>query len=120
VRASSFLSAALAAVVILIASPAVGRPPRLEVQAVAATGSMPKGVSLPPDGELACVTSFGQANGKDIFTYDAETLTQEATIDAPGTVVESILSRDGVVRSLRITMPIECLTLYLRTPTLRA
>jgi YVTN family beta-propeller protein len=65
------------------------------VQAVAATGSMPKGVSLSPDGKHAYVTNFGQADQKNIFVYDAETLAHEATIDVPGNVVESVLSPDG-------------------------
>lgn len=71
------------------------QPPRLEVQAVAATGSMPKGVSLSPDGKHAYVTNFGQANGHNIDIFDANTLAHEATIDVPGNVVESVLSADG-------------------------
>jgi YVTN family beta-propeller protein len=76
-------------------STANAQPPRLEVQAVAETGSMPKGVSLSPDGKHAYVTNFGQENIKNIFVYDAETLAKEATIDVPGNVVESVLSPDG-------------------------
>lgn len=83
------------AVLGLLAAPAAAQPPRLEVQAVAATGSMPKGVTLSPDGKRAYVTNFGQANGKNIFVYDAETLAHEATIDVPGNVVESVVSPDG-------------------------
>lgn len=56
---------------------------------------MPKGVSLSPDGKHAYVTNFGQANGKNIYVYDALTLAHEATIDVPGNVVESVLSTDG-------------------------
>ena len=81
----------------VVPSPAYAQPPQLEVQAVATTGSMPKGVSLSPDGKRAYVTNFGQANGKNIHIYDAETLTQEATIDLPGIVVESVLSADGTM-----------------------
>jgi DNA-binding beta-propeller fold protein YncE len=77
------------------ASVALAYPPRLEVQAVAATGSMPKGVSLSPDSKHAYVTNFGQSNGKNIDVYDATTLAHEATIDVPGNVVESVLSADG-------------------------
>lgn len=94
-RLASLLSASLVAVVSLLASSAGAHPPRLEVQAVADTGSMPKGVSLSPDGRHAYVTNFGQADQKNIFIYDAETLTHEATIDVPGNVVESVLSLDG-------------------------
>jgi YVTN family beta-propeller protein len=78
-----------------VASPASAQPPQLEIQRVATTGSMPKGVSLSPDGKHAYVTNFGQENVKNIFVYDAETLVQEATIDVPGNVVESVLSPDG-------------------------
>lgn len=78
-----------------VTSPASAQPPQLEVQAVAATGSMPKGVSLSPDGKHAYVTNFGQAESKNIDIYDAETLAHEATINMPGNVVESVLSADG-------------------------
>jgi YVTN family beta-propeller protein len=78
-----------------VASRAGAQPPRLEVQAVASTGSMPKGVSLSPDGKHAYVTNFGQANSRNIDVYDASTLAHEATIDVPGNVVESVLSPDG-------------------------
>jgi YVTN family beta-propeller protein len=78
-----------------VAGTASAQPPRLEVQAVASTGSMPKGVSLSPDGKHAYVTNFGQSNGKNIDVYDATTLSHEATIDVPGNVVESVLSPDG-------------------------
>lgn len=80
-----------------VATPAVthAQPPRVEVQAVAATGSMPKGVSLSPDGKHAYVTNFGQENGKNITVYDASTLAIESQIDVPGIVVESVLSPDG-------------------------
>ncbi len=84
-----------AAAVLLFARTVDAHPPRVEVQAVAQTGSMPKGVSLSPDGKRAYVTNFGQANGKNIDIYDAVTLSYEATIDVPGIVVESVLSNDG-------------------------
>jgi YVTN family beta-propeller protein len=89
----SFLAGLLAATT--VAGTASAQPPRLEVQAVAATGSMPKGVSLSPDGKHAYVTNFGQANGKNIDVFNADTLAHEATIDVPGNVVESVLSPDG-------------------------
>lgn len=80
---------------VALASSADAQPPALEVQAVAETGSMPKGVSISPDGKHAYVTNFGQSNGKNIDIYNAETLVHEATIDVPGNVVESVLSADG-------------------------
>jgi YVTN family beta-propeller protein len=91
-----FRHSLLGALALLVFSPsALAQPPQLEVQAVAATGSMPKGVSLSPDGKHAYVTNFGQAESKNIDIYDAETLAHEATINMPGNVVESVLSPDG-------------------------
>ena len=78
-----------------LAAPAHAQPPRLEVQAVAATGSMPKGVSLSPDTKRAYVTNFGQSNGHNIEIVDAQSLAHLDTIDLPGNVVESVLSADG-------------------------
>ncbi len=69
--------------------------PQLEVQEFAQTGSMPKGVTLSPDGARLYVTNFGQANGKNLSIYDSQTLAPIADIDVPGIVVESILSADG-------------------------
>jgi YVTN family beta-propeller protein len=90
---------ALAVLAVLAASSiesvANAQPPRLEVQAVAPTGSMPKGVSISPDGKKAFVTNFGQGESKNIDVFDAETLTHEATINVPGIIVESVLSTDG-------------------------
>lgn len=77
------------------AATAAAQPPQLEVQAVAATGSMPKGVSLSPDGKRAYVTNFGQHNGHNIEVVDATTLAHIDTIHLPGNVVESVLSPDG-------------------------
>ena len=70
------------------------QPPLLEVQAVAETGSMPKGVSISPDGKHAYVTNFGRSNGKNIDVHNAETLAHESTIDVMGNVVESVPSAD--------------------------
>src|SRR5947209_12965490 len=69
--------------------------PQLEVQEVASTGSMPKGVTLSPDGSRLYVTNFGQANGKNMSIYDASSLAPIADIDVPGIVVESVLNADG-------------------------
>ncbi len=70
-------------------------PPHLEVQAVERTGSMPKGVTLSPDGLRAYVTNFGELNHKNVMVYDAKTLALTDTINVPGNVVESVLSPDG-------------------------
>jgi len=75
----------------------VSAAPQLEVQEIAATGSMPKGVTVSPDGARLYVTNFGQANGKNISIYDASTLAPIADVDIPGIVVESVLSADGSV-----------------------
>jgi YVTN family beta-propeller protein len=77
------------------ALPADANPPVLEVQAVAETGSMPKGVSLSPDGARAYVTNFGNRNKRNVSVYDATTLEQVDRIDVEGIVVESVLSPDG-------------------------
>lgn len=74
---------------------AFAQPPKLEVQEVADTGSMPKGASLSPDGKHYYVTNFGQLDKRNITIYDAETLKLESEIDVPGVVVESALSPDG-------------------------
>ena len=96
-RRLSFTLVAIAALAIAVtgAAPAAAQPPRLEVQAVAATGSMPKGVSLSPDTKRAYVTNFGQSNGHNIEVVDAQSLAHIDTIDVPGNVVESVLSADG-------------------------
>jgi len=90
-------AAALAAFAasVTASAPSAAQPPRVEVQGVAATGSMPKGVSLSPDGKRAYVTNFGQHNGHNIDILEADTLTKIDHIDLPGNVVESVLSPDG-------------------------
>lgn len=93
-RTVAFVFAALG--VLFASAESSAQPPRIEVQAVAATGSMPKGVSLSPDGKRAFVTNFGQSNGHNIDIYDAETLAHLDGIDVPGNVVESVLAPDGL------------------------
>ena len=83
------------ALVSLFSDAATAQPPQLEVQAVAPTGSMPKGVSLSPDGTRAYVTNFGMSNGHNIEVVDAKSLAHIDSIDLPGNVVESVLSPDG-------------------------
>jgi YVTN family beta-propeller protein len=81
--------------VLTLGGQAAADPPRLEVQAVERTGSMPKGVSLSPDGAHAYVTNFGELNHKNVMVYDTKTLALTDTINVPGNVVESVLSPDG-------------------------
>ena len=76
---------------------AASAAPQLEVQEFAPTGSMPKGVTLSPDGAHLWVTNFGQRNGKNISIYDARTLAHEHDVDVPGIVVESVFSADGSI-----------------------
>jgi len=97
VRTAALVFATLAtfAAILGASTESSAQPPRIEVQAVAATGSMPKGVSLSPDGKRAYVTNFGQTNGHNIDIYDADTLAHVDQIDMPGNVVESLLSPDG-------------------------
>jgi len=87
---------ALTLAAVLLCTPALAAP-RLEVQEFADTGSMPKGVTLSPDGQHLYVTNFGQRNGKNISIYDARTLAHEHDIDIPGIVVESVFSADGSI-----------------------
>src|SRR5690348_8195958 len=70
-------------------------PPKVEVQEVAETGSMPKGALLSRDGKKFFVTNFGQLDKKNVTIYDARTLALLDQIDVPGIIVESALSVDG-------------------------
>lgn len=69
--------------------------PRLEVQEVAYSGSMPKGTTLSHDGKRFFVTNFGQLDKRSVSVFDAVTLAKIRDIDLPGVVVESVLSPDG-------------------------
>jgi YVTN family beta-propeller protein len=70
-------------------------PPKVEVQEVAETGSMPKGALLSHDGKKFFVTNFGQLDKRNVTIYDAQTLALLDQIDVPGIIVESALSADG-------------------------
>lgn len=76
-------------------APAYAEPPRVEVQEVAETGSMPKGAILSLDGKKFYVTNFGQLDKKNVTIYDAHSLALLDQIDVPGVIVESALSADG-------------------------
>lgn len=94
-RALSLALSRIALIALFGAERAGARPPLLEVQEVAATGVMPKGASISPDGTRVYVTNFGQENQRNITVYDAATLRLVDTINVPGIVVESVLSPDG-------------------------
>ena len=82
-------------VVSAVAAIAHAEPPKLEVQEVADTGSMPKGAMISNDGKKFYVTNFGQLDKKNVTVYDAHTLEKIDQIDVPGVIVESALSPDG-------------------------
>ncbi len=88
---------AVIAVIAVLGAPSIGwaLPPALEVQQVAATGSMPKGATLSPDGKRYYVTNFGQRDARNISVFDSSSLTLIDTINVPGTVVETVLSKNG-------------------------
>ncbi len=79
----------------MLGLPLFATPPTLDVVAGARTGSMPKGVSLSPDGQTLFVTNFGNMNAGNVTVFDARTLAQTGVIHVPGVVVESALAPDG-------------------------
>ncbi|MEI8255179.1 MAG: hypothetical protein WCJ30_05845 [Deltaproteobacteria bacterium] len=80
----------------LFARAALATPPRIEVQRVIETGSMPKGVSISPDGNRLYVSNYGQLDHDNISVVDAHTMAQIARINVPGIVVETAVSPDGL------------------------
>lgn len=85
----------LALVVTLASRLADATPPRIEVQHVSETGSMPKGVSISPDGNRLYVSNYGQLDHDNISIFDAHTLAPLGRINLPGIVVETAISPDG-------------------------
>ena len=61
----------------------------------AKTGSLPKGVSVTPDGKHVFVTNFGQKDTKNVFRYDATTLEKNGSGDHKGNGIESMVSKDS-------------------------
>ena len=75
--------------------PRVGPLPKLEVQAVEATGRLPKAVILSHDKKTLYVTNFGELRNKKVVSvYDAETLELRTELDLPAEVVEAAISYD--------------------------
>jgi YVTN family beta-propeller protein len=70
-------------------------PPDLAVQSRAATGSLPKGVSISPDGRTLYVTSYGNVGVRSVGVYEAATLRRTGWIDVAGVAVESVAAPDG-------------------------
>ena len=60
-----------------------------------ATGIMPKGVSVSPDGTRVFVTNFGRKRGHNLDVYDAKTLDHLRKVDYEGNSIESLSSPDG-------------------------
>jgi YVTN family beta-propeller protein len=85
----------LAALALTAAPLALATPPAIEVQRVGATGSMPKGVCISPDGHRLYVANYGQRDHNNVSIFDADTMALAGHIDVPGIVVESAVSPDG-------------------------
>ncbi len=85
------------AALVLAGVPLWATPPGLDVVGGVRTGSMPKGVSLSPDGRTLYVTNYGNIHSANVFLYDPQTLARTGQIDVPGIVVESVLSPDGAM-----------------------
>ncbi len=79
----------------LVSLAAFARPPRLVVTQMAATGSLPKGVSVSPDGTRLYVTNYGELSRHSVTIFDAATLRRLDEITVRGIVVESAVSPDG-------------------------
>jgi YVTN family beta-propeller protein len=92
--AARLLGVGLVVVMFLLARPARAEPPAVEVQEVAATGSMPKGATLSHDGTRFYVTNFGQRDTKNVTIFDAQTLAIIDQFDVPGIICESAISID--------------------------
>jgi DNA-binding beta-propeller fold protein YncE len=89
------LSTITLASALLVSGRSLATPPPIEVADGAFSGSLPKGVTLSPDGARLYVTNYGYANRRNVSVYDAQNLHRVATWDVPGIVVESAISPDG-------------------------
>ncbi len=79
----------------LVGSYAIATPPPIDVSAGVFSGSLPKGVTLSPDGTRLYVSNYGYLNHRNITVYDATDLHRISTFNVPGIVVESAISPDG-------------------------
>lgn len=80
------------------ASLAGAKPPALQVVATADTGSMPKAVTVSPDGKHLVVTNFGFWKTRNLYWYDPATLKkidQTDFNDKDGNAVEAVFSPDS-------------------------
>ena len=74
------------------------KAPALSVTATADTGSMPKAVTVSPDGKQLVVTNFGFWKTKNVYWYDPTTLKkidQTDFNDKEGNAVEAVFSPDS-------------------------
>jgi len=74
------------------------KAPELSVTATADTGSMPKAVTVSPDGKSLVVTNFGFWKTKNVYWYDPATLKkidQTDFNDKEGNAVEAVFSPDS-------------------------
>ncbi len=94
-RASLTLVVASLAASLIASSESLATPPPIEVATERFSGSMPKGVTLSPDGTRLYVTNYGNANSHNVAVFDATDLHRIAMWDVPGIVVESAVSPDG-------------------------
>jgi YVTN family beta-propeller protein len=92
-RAAALACAVAAAA--LAASGAVADPPPIAVTHGVRCGSLPKGVTLSPDGTRLYVTNYGQANAGNVAVFDATDLRRIGALNVPGIVVESAIAPDG-------------------------
>lgn len=80
------------------ASLAGAKAPALQVVATTATGSMPKAVTVSPDGKHLVVTNFGFWKTRNVYWYDPQTLKkidQTDFNDKDGNAVEAVFSPDS-------------------------
>ncbi len=80
-----------------VTSHAVAQPPALKVTQHADTGSMPKAVTVSPDGKHLVVTNFGFWTKHNLYWYDPQTLKKidETDFGKKGNAVESVFSPDS-------------------------
>lgn len=81
--------------VVLVSLGAFAVAPRLEVRADGYSGSLPKGVTLAPDGFTLYVTNYGHRGARNLAVFDARSMRRVRTFDLPGIPVETAVSRDG-------------------------
>lgn len=91
----------LVAAAALVGSYAIATPPPVSVSAGVFSGSLPKGVTLSPDGTRLYVSNFGNADQRNVTVYAASDLRRITAFNVPGIVVESAVSPDG--RSLYVS-----------------